>query len=151
MFTWSSGTAATDQAFPSHLITGYGPPPAPPVHNATRTEVHSIFDRLKWLILGTPSQAELFSLNTEVEPQWTMLFSDPVVDEAATVPPLSRLRISIETIVGWEYWQQTDKDPPEAALIENKDGQPVSIRQFMQALYNYAVPLRKLLCRCCDI
>jgi hypothetical protein len=35
--------------------------------------------------------------------------------------------------------------------VENTDDRPVSVRQYVQAVHEYAMPLRRLLYRCCDI
>jgi hypothetical protein len=124
-------------------------PPAPPQYPPA-TEPHEIFvHRLKWSILDDPSNAELFSLDAEDKPRWTPLFSEPIADEAATNPPVSRLEICIDCLSGGEQWQ--DAIPPASGLIENMDGRPITVRQFLEGVRDYAIPLRSILCRICDI
>lgn len=110
-----------------------------------------VFGRLKWSVLDSPSKVEIFFLDAEDNPQWAPLFTDPIVGEAATNPPQSRLQIMLEPLGTWEHWRQAEKEPPKQLFIENTDGQPISVGQFIQAVHDYAVPLRRLLCRCCDI
>jgi hypothetical protein len=126
-----------------------GPPPPSPVQ---RTEANKIFEcGLKWSILDAPSAAEVMSLDAEDKPRWTSVLSDPVVDEPATDPPLSRISVCIEPLNAWEYWPQSGKEPPESKVVENLDGSPITVKQLMQAVQDYAVPLRRLLCRSCYI
>jgi hypothetical protein len=106
---------------------------------------------VKRSILEDPSNAELLSLNAEDKPQLTPLFSDSIVDEAATNSPISRLKISIDPPSTWEHWQQADYEPPAPGLIENTDSRPTSVKQIIKPAHDYAVPLRRLLCRSCDI
>lgn len=40
---------------------------------------------------------------------------------------------------------------PPKGRIESPIGQPISVEQFLQAVHDYAVPLRKLLLRCMDV
>lgn len=72
--------------------------------------------------------------------------------EAAMDPSQSRLEVSIERLHSWWHWQDTGTQylRPAQLLIENADGQPISARQFIQAVYSYALPLCKLLLRCTD-
>jgi hypothetical protein len=49
------------------------------------------------------------------------------------------------------HWQQAEEEPPAYGLIENTDGRPISVKQFMEAVHDYAVPLRRLLCQSCYI
>jgi hypothetical protein len=107
--------------------------------------------RLNWSILEDPCNAELLSIDVKDKPQWTSLFSDPVAEEAATNPPVSRLEISIHPLSAWEHWQQADEEPPADGLVENTDGRPISVKQLMEAVHDYAVPLRRLLCQSCDV
>ncbi|KAF2123713.1 hypothetical protein P153DRAFT_147956 [Dothidotthia symphoricarpi CBS 119687] len=155
MFTWSPETGTTFQAFTTNAPLQPGPPPPPtppPAQDSASTDVNRVFIyRLKWSVLDSPSKAEILSLDAEDNPQWTPLFLDPVADEAATDPPQSRVQISLEPLDAWEHWQQAEKDPPAPGFVENTDGRPISVKQLMQATHDYAVPLRRLLCRCCDI
>jgi hypothetical protein len=148
MLTWSPEAGSTIQTYTGPLQPGS--PPSPPPYRP-RKDVNKVFERLKWSVLDPPSQAEIFLLDSEGKPQWMPLLTDPVADEAATILPQSRLRIVIQPLDSWEHWSQTESQPPEPLLIENMDGQPITVRQFMNAVHDYAVPLRRLLCRCCDI
>ena len=75
------------------------------------------------------------------------------LDETAMDPPKSRLEITIEPLQSWWHWHDSDTKHlrPAQLLIENADGQPISVRQFIQAVHAYALPLRKLLLRCMDV
>jgi hypothetical protein len=149
MITWSPETGQRVQAFKGPIQSGPPPPPPPPRPRGPR--VNRVFDRLKWSVLDSPSKAEIFDVVEEDETRWTPLFTDPIAEEAALSPPQSRLQISIEPLNSWENWQQSDTDPPEQLLVENTDGQPISIKQFIQVVHDYAIPLRELLCQCCDV
>jgi hypothetical protein len=151
MLTGSPATGETSQPFPTSIHVQPSPPPGPPQY-PLGTEPHEVFTcRLKWSILDNPSNAELFSLDAAEKPQWTTLFSDPIADQAATNPPVSRLEISINTLEEWEHWSDAQEKPPASRLIENTDGRSITVRQLLEGFHDYAVPLRRILCRCCDI
>jgi hypothetical protein len=123
-------------------------PPSP----GQRTEANKIFERgLKWSILEAPSAAEIMSLDADDKPRWTSVLSNPVADEPATDPPHCRLSICIEPLMAWDYWEQSGKEPPESKVVENADGSPITVKQLMQAVQVYALPLRRLLCKSCYI
>ena len=145
--TWSPETGTTYQTYTGPVLPG-PPPPPPPL---PKSHVNHNFKRLKWSVLDPPSEVEIFFLDLEDQSQWAPLFTDPIADEAATNPPRSQLQIRLQPLDSWEHWRQAEKEPPKPLLIENTDGQPISVKQFIQAVHSYAVPLRKLLCRCCDI
>jgi hypothetical protein len=153
MFTKSPNTGTTYKSIPPgpNIPVQPNPPPGPS-GCIPGTEPHEIFTcRLKWSILDSPFNAELLSLDTEEKAQWTPLFSDPTADQAATNPPVSRLEININTLEEWEHWTQAHEKSPGSGLIENTDGRPITVRQLLEGFYDYALPLRTVLCRCCDI
>ncbi|CAO2657865.1 Nn.00g071250.m01.CDS01 [Neocucurbitaria sp. VM-36] len=125
MLTWSPDAGTKFQAY--NGTTQSSPPPAPPQH-PPGTNVNRNFDRLKWSVLDSPSKVEIFFLDSEDKPQWTLLSTDPIADEAATNPPQSCLQIRMEPLGSWEHWQQTEKEPPKPLLIINTDGQPISVK-----------------------
>lgn len=111
--------------------------------------MNGIFDRLNWSILDLPSKAEMFFLDSEGKLQWVSLST--VADETAMKLPQSRLQIKVQLLASWEHWQQAKEEPPKPLLIDNTDGQPISVKQFMQAVHDYALSLRWLLCKSCNL
>jgi hypothetical protein len=153
MFTGSPDKGTTSQPihFNPNIPVQPNLPPGPSEYTSG-TEPHEIFTcRLKWSILDNPSNAELLSLDAEGKRQWTPLFTDSTADQASTNPPVSRLVISVNTLEEWEHWSQAQEEPPASGLIENTDGRPITVRQLLEGFYDYALPLRRVLCRCCDI
>jgi hypothetical protein len=147
--SFGSSTATMSNQISTDKPIEQGSPLPGPVQ---RTEANKIFERgLKWSILEAPSAAEVMSLDAEDKVRWTSILSHPVADEPATDPPLSRISICIEPLNAWEYWPQSGKEPPESKVVENLDGSPITVQQLMQAVHDYAVPLRRLLCRSCYI
>lgn len=104
----------------------------------------------------SPLDVQVFGRDDEGVWQWRP-FSDecnkPLLHGAAMDPPQSRLEVSIEPLHSWWHWHDsgTQHLRPAQLLIENADGQPISVRQLIEAVHGYAVPLRKLLLRCTDI
>jgi hypothetical protein len=139
--------------YPPHLLMS-GPPPE--TQPSSDPEPNEIFNRLKWSILDPPSDVQVFGRDDEGVLQWRPLSDESnksLFDVAAMIPPQSRLEISIEPLHSWWHWHDSGTQHLRAAhlLIENADGQPISVRQFIQAVHDYALPLRKLLLRCTDI
>jgi hypothetical protein len=146
MNIWSPEHGQTVQAYNGPIEAG---PPFPPPNGPSIT-MHTVFSQLKWSVLDAPSRVEMFSLDANDRPQWTYLFTNAIAEEPATTPSNSRLQIRLEPLQSWENWQQSETEPPDLLLIENNDDQPVSVRQLIQAVHDYAMPLRQALCRCCD-
>jgi hypothetical protein len=131
-----------------------GPPPAAPASSGP--EPNDIFNRLKWSVLDSPSDVQVFGPDDEGVLQWRPLTeesSKSQLDETAMDPPQSRLEVTIEPLQSWWNWvdSNTTHLRPAQLLIENADGQPISIRQFIQAVHSYALSLRELLLRCMDV
>lgn len=138
---------------PPHLLQSRPPPVAP---TSSGPEPNDIFNRLKWSVLDSPSDVQVFGPDDEGVLQWRPLTeesSKSQLDETAMYPPKSRLEITIEPLQSWWHWHDSDTKHlrPAQLLIENADGQPISVRQFIQAVHAYALPLRKLLLRCMDV
>jgi hypothetical protein len=147
----------TDYRTPGHGQTvqvlnspGEHGPAFPPPKRPSIT-IHGVFSQLKWSVLDAPSKVEMFSLDADDRPQWASLSTNAIADEPATAPPNYRLQIRLEPLQSWENWQQSETEPPELLLIENNDDQPISVKQFIQAVHDYAVSLREPMCRCWDI
>ena len=142
---------------PPHLVTQPSQAsPAQRVQHPSQTEVNEVFARLKWSILDSPPEVQIFNVGARGESQWQSLFENPnlaIAEEAATEPPQSRLNFVIEPLHNWWHWHDAGKKHlrPGPGLIENTDGRPISVKQFIQGVHDYAVPLRKLLCQCTDI
>jgi hypothetical protein len=135
---------------PPHLIMS-GPPPEAPASSGP--EPNDVFNRLKWSLLDPPSDAQVFGRDEEGVLQWQPLSEESnktLLDETAMDPPQSLLEITIEPLQSWWHWHDSDTKHlrPAQLLIENADGQPISVRQFIQAVHDYALPLRKLLLGC---
>jgi hypothetical protein len=138
---------------PAHLLMSGPPPEAQP---SSGPEPNEAFNRLKWSVLDPPFEAQICGLDDHGVLQWRPLFerSNKVVfDGAAMDPPQSHLEISIEPLHNWWHWHDAGIKHlrPAQLLIENSDAQHISVRQFVQAVHDYAVPLRKLLLRCMEV
>lgn len=142
-------------AIPPHLlITQVPSPQISSTRYASKTEVHPVFDRLKWSILDPLSDVQILGANAQGEANLQPFFEGPeyaLAEEPATEPPNARLHIVIEPLHSWHQWRDCKHLKPAPRLIENTDGQPVSVRQFMQAVHHYAAPMREVLCQCTDI
>jgi hypothetical protein len=127
---------------PQLLMSGPPPEAQPP----SGPEPNEIFNRLKWSVLDPPSDVQVFGRDDQGALQWRPL-SDASLGGTAVNPPQSRLVVSIEPLHSWWHWHDsgTQHLRPTQLLIENADGQPISVRQFIQAVHCYAFPLRKLL------
>lgn len=117
---------------------------------------HEVFWRMRWSVLDAPSEVQICEPNDQGTVKWRPLFDDSnaaIFDGPAVDPPESRLDIVIEPLQSWWHWHDAEIDHlrPEKAVIENLDGRHISVKQFIRAVHDYAVPLRKLLLRCMDI
>jgi hypothetical protein len=123
------------------------------VQRSLGTQPNAVFQRLRWSVLDPPSEVEVFGPNDKGVLLWQPLFERPFADEAVMDPPYCRLEVSIEPLRSWWHWYDAGIEHlrPPKRLIENADGQHISVRQFIEAVHDYAVPLRKLLLRCMDI
>jgi hypothetical protein len=138
---------------PPHLLMS-GPPPEAQLSSIP--EPNEIFNRVKWSILDPPSDVQIFGWKDEGVLQWRPLSDESnksLLDGAAMDPPQSRLEVSIEPLHSWWHWHNSETKHlrPSQLLIKNADGQPISVRQFIQAVHRYALPLRKLLLQCTDV
>ncbi|PSN70570.1 hypothetical protein BS50DRAFT_570116 [Corynespora cassiicola Philippines] len=140
-------------AIPPHFLTTQ-PQSAPPTQYASQIEVRPVFDRLKWSILDPLSGAQIVGVDAQGEPQLQPFFEGPEsasAEEPATEPPNARLHIVIEPLNSWHQWRDKKHLKPASGLIEHTGGRPISVKQFMQAIRDYAAPMRKLLCQSMDI
>jgi hypothetical protein len=83
---------------PPHLIMS-GPPPAAPASSGP--EPNNIFNRLKWSVLNSPSDVQVFVADDKGVLQWRPLTkesSKSQLDETAIDPPQSRLEVTIEPL-----------------------------------------------------
>ncbi|KAH9876563.1 hypothetical protein J1614_003694 [Plenodomus biglobosus] len=122
----------------------------PPKWNAADIPPHLLMSGPKWSVLDSPSDVQVFGRNDEGVLQWRPLSDESIkslFDGAAMDPPQSRLEVSIEPLHSWWHWHDSGRQHlrPAQLLIENAYGQPISVRQFIQAVHDYALPLRKLL------
>jgi hypothetical protein len=118
-----------------------------PAHPITQHEPNEAFARIRWSILDSPSKAQIFGSDDKGVLQWRPLFKQSVADEAAMNPPTFRMEIRFQPLQDWwHHWHDAGMK-----RVENADGQHISVKQFIEAVHDYAVPLRKLLIRCMDI
>ncbi|KAI0580509.1 hypothetical protein A1F96_05190 [Pyrenophora tritici-repentis] len=99
MIIWTPETGQVRREYQGPVQPG---PPSEPPQYPSGTKMNRIFDRLRWSVLDSPSEIEIFSLDAEDKSNWTPISSSTVLDEAATNPPLSHLRICIEPLYNWE-------------------------------------------------
>ncbi|EMD60245.1 hypothetical protein COCSADRAFT_164373 [Bipolaris sorokiniana ND90Pr] len=138
---------------PPHLLMFWPPPETQP---SSGPELNKIFNRLKWSVLDHPSYAQVYVRDDEGALKWRALFdkaNKSLCDASAMDPPQSRLQISIEPLHRWRHWHDSETQHlrPASLLIENTDGEQVSVEKFIHAVYNYALPLHKLLLRCMNV
>ncbi|CAO2658351.1 Nn.00g060740.m01.CDS01 [Neocucurbitaria sp. VM-36] len=130
---------------------GYQHPPGRPTPEGHEgVFLHDRTDLLKWSILDSPTTAQIMELNSSGEPQWRPLFGEPdhpLAKLPITEPPRSRMLIVLVMVHYWEFWQDAcaEDDRPAPLLIENPDGQPITLAQFIKELHNYSVGLRDLI------
>jgi hypothetical protein len=109
-------------------------------------EPNDIFQRLEWSVLDPPSEAQIFGLDDQGVLQWRPLFdksNKPLFDGAAIDPPQFRLEVSIEPLHSWWHWHDAGIKhvrPPQA-IIDNPNGRHISVKQVIQAVHDYTVPL----------
>jgi hypothetical protein len=147
---------APGSAFPTPEELFRAPRGDPPPSTIIRTEedqdvfIYDVADRLKWSLLDPPSVIEVLDLNETGSPQWSHLLIDPkhaFANEAITKPQRSRMLVVIDIVESWEYWQDADAwdERPAPLVIENTDGQPITVEQFVTEVYAYATELRDLM------
>jgi hypothetical protein len=67
------------------------------------------------------------------EPHWFPLLAEPyhtVAMEPITEPPRSRMLVVLALVEYADYWQDSGDEPPAPLVIENLDGQPISVTQL---------------------
>jgi hypothetical protein len=138
---------------PPHLLMS-GPPPEAP--SSSGPEPNEIFNKLKWSVLDPPSDVQVFGRDNREVLKWHPFsdeFNKSLFDGAAMDPPQSSLDVSIEPLHSWWHWHDSETHHlrPVQLLVANPSGEPISVRQFIQAVHCYALPLRKLLLRCTGI
>jgi len=104
-----------------------------------------ILGRLRWNVLAPPSTVEVVDFDTTGELCWRPLLLDPkhpLAHEAVTELPQSRMAVVLAMIEYWDCLGMMDEAPPPL-LIENTDGQAVTIEQFVIKVSEYAQSLRQ--------
>jgi hypothetical protein len=112
--------------------------------------LYDITDRLKWSLLDPPSSIEVLDLNEKGSPRWSHLLKDPkhtLAEEAITNPPRSRMLVVLDMVAYWEFWQDANAwdECPAPLVIENTDGRPITVEQFVTKVGAYANELRNLM------
>lgn len=102
------------------------------------------------MVLDAPDTAEILELDGHGEPQWRPLLTTPnhpFAHKSVTNPPRSRMLIVLTMIQSWEYWHDAlaEDSCPAPLLIENADGQPISVAQLIAELHEYIKHLRDLI------
>jgi hypothetical protein len=84
---------------------------------------------------------------------WTPVLSAAVAHEAAMSPPHFRMEIRIQALHNWAHWRDASVEHlrPAPKVLENADGKCLSVKQFIEAVHEYAIPPRTLLLRCMDV
>ncbi|KAI4611876.1 uncharacterized protein J4E87_010378 [Alternaria ethzedia] len=112
----------------------------------------SALDRLRWNLLAPPSTVLIIDSNEEGEPSWRPMLVDPkhpLADEAVTEVPRSRMCVAFDMVEAWECWERYDDNPPPPPLlIENSDGNAITIEQFIVKVSRYAQRLRETIFEC---
>jgi hypothetical protein len=103
---------------------------------------------LKWSLLDVSSTAQVLDLGENNEPQWFPLLAEPhhaVAAEPITSPPRSRMLVVLDLVEYSERWQDFGDEAPAPLLVENLDGQPISIAQFVTGVHDYTLRLRDVI------
>ena len=137
---------------PQLLMSG----PPPEAQATSELEPNELFNRLKWSILDAPSDVQVFARDEDGAFQcqpFSVESNKSLFNSAATDPPQSRLEVTIEPLHSWWHWHDSETKHlrPAPLIIENADGHVISVGQFVQAVHQYALPLRQLLLRCMDV
>ncbi|KAK7962895.1 uncharacterized protein PG986_003720 [Apiospora aurea] len=113
------------------------------------------FMRLKWSLLRPVSEIQVLTI-AEDAPVWTRLFgtqdqpSHPLALQSATEPPRYRMTVIMDDVERWEYWQDAEAmdDRPPPLVIENKNGDMISIGQFVSEIHAYASSIKTVIHDC---
>ncbi|KAH8725399.1 hypothetical protein GQ44DRAFT_726852 [Phaeosphaeriaceae sp. PMI808] len=112
------------------------------------TVLEDKLDRIKWSMLDSPSTAQVIELDADHQPHLRPLFGEPLhalAQEPITYPPRPRMLVDIGIITGWWAWQDEYVERPELLVIENTDRQPITLSQFIIAVYDHVAKVRDLL------
>ncbi|KAH9863551.1 hypothetical protein J1614_009483 [Plenodomus biglobosus] len=98
-----------------------------------------VLSRLRWSILGSVEdiyiETELYQDGTD---ERRPFLSHPVAMESLTVPPVNRIQISSEDISGAMHFHLAPEDYQyEPQTIENADGSPITIKDFVVQVHNH--------------
>jgi hypothetical protein len=110
--------------------------------------LHHLTDRLKWSVLDAPSTVQVLDMDENNEPQYIPLFGSPPHALAAlpiTSPARSCMLVFNALVECSEYWQDSGDPAPAPLVIENLDGRPISVAQFITELHDYTLRLRDLM------
>jgi hypothetical protein len=105
-------------------------------------------DRLIWSLLEAPSTIQVLDMDENNEPQWFTLLAEPhhtVAMQPITDPPRSRMLVILEGVEYAEYWQDSGDELPAPLVIENLDGQSISVAQFVIEVHEYTLRLRDVI------
>jgi hypothetical protein len=107
-------------------------------------------DRLNWSLLAAPSTIQVLDMDSNNSPQWYPLFPskshhDALAALPITSPPRSRMLVVLNQVEYAEYFQDSGDEPPTSPVIENLDGQPISVAQFVSEVHEYTLGLRNVI------
>ncbi|KAK8008188.1 hypothetical protein PG991_010739 [Apiospora marii] len=93
------------------------------------------FMRLKW---------SLFRPVSEIQPD------HPLASQSATDPPRHRMIVVLDSVESWEYWHDAEAmdDRPLPLVIDNKNGEMVTIGQFVTQVHAYASSIKTVVYDC---
>ncbi|KAH7029906.1 uncharacterized protein B0I36DRAFT_385233 [Microdochium trichocladiopsis] len=109
-----------------------------------------LFERLEWPLWEPISSVRVLDLplGPGGTPAWVPLFNGdtsegvhPLGLQPATNPPLSRLRVHLETITYHDWWQDAEMldHIPKPLVMENTPDQgPITLAQFVREVVAYA-------------
>jgi hypothetical protein len=96
---------------------------------------HDLLNRLRWNVLG---DLDNISIARDSRKQTTYLpfFDHPAANESLADPPLSRIEafshdILMKEDMELEYDEEDRYKPPANLSINNEDGRPITLRQFI--------------------
>jgi hypothetical protein len=118
------------------------PSPSDPVFQERLT------DRLKWSLLASPSTIQVLDMDANSEPQWYPLLAEPhhrVAMQPITDTQRSRMLVILDFVEYAEYYSDSGDEVPAPLVIENLDGTPICVAQFVHEVHVYVVGLRDVI------
>ncbi|RPA74881.1 hypothetical protein BJ508DRAFT_380357 [Ascobolus immersus RN42] len=112
-----------------------------------------ILARLRWPIFEPLISIKVLETDhesTSAPTTWRNLFENPhhsLAAESITEPPTSRMLVNCDDVHRHDYWADAEDydSRPRSLLIENLDGKPISVGQFVEKVHAYLGGMKDLM------